>query len=313
MVGHRLETLLRCALPAALLLASGATPGATLLPLEVEVRARCVAPGEPLRLIVTAPQPLESLSASFLGEELELTRVAAADGAERWTAWTLVPLDHRGGTEAVELSGRTRSGGEAGGTLALTVEHKEFPEERLSVAPGYVNPPADVERRLQAERAKLAAVYRAREAPLELDTPFVRPVEGPPTSIFGMRRFFNDEPRSPHPGLDLRAATGTPVHCSGPGRVALAENLYYSGNTVIVDHGGGLFTLYAHLSEILVEEGSAARAGQLIGKAGATGRVTGPHLHWGAKIGDRPFDPTALLDPELFDAAGAGDASAGSR
>jgi murein DD-endopeptidase MepM/ murein hydrolase activator NlpD len=117
---------------------------------------------------------------------------------------------------------------------------------------------------------------------------------------------YNGEPRSPHPGLDLRAASGTPVESSGAGHVCLAEDLYYSGNTVILDHGGGLFTVYAHLSRLLVSEGDAVEAGHILGLSGATGRVTGPHLHWGAKIGDRPFDPAALLDPRLFGSADRG-------
>jgi murein DD-endopeptidase MepM/ murein hydrolase activator NlpD len=132
------------------------------------------------------------------------------------------------------------------------------------------------------------------------DGPFVRPVPGEPTSIFGTRRIFNGKPRSPHPGLDLRAAEGTEVRASGPGKVVIAQDLYYSGNIVILDHGGGLFTLYAHLSELRVAEGDAIAAGQTIGLSGSTGRVTGPHLHWGAKIGNHPFDPRALLDPALF-------------
>jgi murein DD-endopeptidase MepM/ murein hydrolase activator NlpD len=118
--------------------------------------------------------------------------------------------------------------------------------------------------------------------------------------VFGTRRFFNDEPRSPHPGLDLRAAEGTPVRCSGPGTVVVADDLYYSGGTVVVDHGGGLFTLYAHLSSIDAVEGATVAAGEIVGRSGSTGRVTGPHLHWGAKIGDVPFDPRALLDEGLF-------------
>jgi murein DD-endopeptidase MepM/ murein hydrolase activator NlpD len=130
--------------------------------------------------------------------------------------------------------------------------------------------------------------------------PFVRPVPGEPTSRFGTRRLFNGEPRSPHPGIDLRAAAGATVAAAGGGRVVLADELYYSGNLVILDHGGGLFTLYAHLSRIDVREGQSVRRGERLGLAGATGRVTGPHLHWGAKVGDREFDPTALLDPALF-------------
>jgi murein DD-endopeptidase MepM/ murein hydrolase activator NlpD len=146
----------------------------------------------------------------------------------------------------------------------------------------------------------LVAVYESRRLVVPPGQPFLRPVPGDPTSVFGTRRFFNEQPRDPHPGLDLRASTGTPVISSGAGRVALAAELYYAGGTVIVDHGGGLFTVYAHLSELLVEDGDEVDAGSRIGLSGATGRVTGPHLHWGAKIGNRPFDPEALLDPRLF-------------
>jgi murein DD-endopeptidase MepM/ murein hydrolase activator NlpD len=128
----------------------------------------------------------------------------------------------------------------------------------------------------------------------------VKPVPGDPTSEFGTHRFFNGEPRAPHPGIDLHAASGTPVFASGPGRVALAEDLYYSGGTVIVDHGGGLFTIYAHLSRIESKAGATIEAGQQLGLSGATGRVTGPHLHWGARVGEAIFDPRALLDPRLF-------------
>jgi murein DD-endopeptidase MepM/ murein hydrolase activator NlpD len=126
------------------------------------------------------------------------------------------------------------------------------------------------------------------------------PVPGKPTGIFGERRFFNGQPRSPHPGLDLKAATGTPVLAAGAGRVALACDLYWTGGTVVIDHGGGLFTVYGHLSKVEVAEGTVVEAGARVGLSGATGRVTGPHLHWGAKIGDVPVDPRALRDARLF-------------
>jgi murein DD-endopeptidase MepM/ murein hydrolase activator NlpD len=186
------------------------------------------------------------------------------------------------------------------GTHALTIRNKDFPEEHLSVSSKYVEPPAEVQERLARERAEVSKVYRMRTDRIQVGGAFVRPVPGEPTSIFGTRRLFNGKPRSPHPGLDLRAATGTTVKAAGAGVVGIAQDLYYSGNTVIIDHGGGLFTIYAHLSEIDVSAGDEVAAGAVIGKSGATGRVTGPHLHWGAKIGDRPFDPTALLDPALF-------------
>jgi murein DD-endopeptidase MepM/ murein hydrolase activator NlpD len=212
----------------------------------------------------------------------------------------MIGLDQEPLTASIEFRGTTRGGREALGTWAITVGAKEFPEENLKVAPKFVEPPPQALQRIALERAKLERIYRHREAYSPPTAPFVRPVSGNKTSIFGMRRLFNGEPRSPHSGLDLRAEERTPVHTSGPGRVVLAEDLYYSGNVVIVDHGGGLFTLYAHLSEIKVAAGVSVASGDLLGLSGSTGRVTGPHLHWGAKIGDRPFDPEALLEAALF-------------
>lgn len=268
--------------------------------LEIDWRAREAVPGEAVRVRVVAPVALERLRGRFLDGEFFLSPDREG-GGRRWSGWTMIALDQEPITGSIDVSGVTVDGRPAQATVAVTVAPKEFPEERLTVSSAYVEPPADVQRRLARERAELAAIYELRSDDLTVGEPFLRPVPGVPTSKFGTRRFFNDQPRSPHPGLDLRAATGTPVVASGAGRVVLAQDLYYSGNTVIVDHGGGLFTLYAHLSEIGVEAGATVARGETVGLSGATGRVTGPHLHWGAKIGDRPFDPRSLLEPSLFD------------
>jgi murein DD-endopeptidase MepM/ murein hydrolase activator NlpD len=216
-----------------------------------------------------------------------------------WSGWSMIGLDQNPGETSLEIQAVASSGEHRVATRAVTVKSKAFPEENLTVSSKYVEPPKELQDRLTRERAKLKKIY-ARRGPSTLTSPFLRPAPGDPTSIFGTRRLFNGKPRSPHPGLDLRAGTGTPVQASGDGSVVLAEDLYYSGNIVILDHGGGLFTLYAHLSRIDVAEGDLIRAGQQLGLSGDTGRVTGPHLHWGAKIGDEPFDPTALLDPRLY-------------
>lgn len=283
---------------------SGASAGTVAL--EVNLRSRSPAPGEPVRLVVDSPVPLASLSATFLDREIFM--VHAEDGAagpgetppERWSGWAMIGLDREPGMAAVEVEGLATDGRPAAGTRAVTILRKVFPTEDLKVAPRYVTPPPEVRERLDRERTLLARLYETRTAlPPQVGT-FIRPVPGEATSVFGTRRFFNGEPRSPHPGLDLKADAGTPVRASGPGNVLVARDLYYSGHTVIIDHGGGLFTLYAHLSRIDVEEGRNVVRGEVIAASGATGRVTGPHLHWGAKIGDEPFDPTALLDEALF-------------
>ncbi len=266
-----------------------------------ELHARRLAPGEPIRLEVRAPEALRSLQAEFLGHLVHFSPAAAGTASEVWWGWSMVDLDQSPGIASIEFSGTSLRGRPVVGTHALTILDGSFPSERLDVAPKYVEPPAEARERLKVERKRLGEIYADRRPiPSELRV-FGRPVPGEPTSVFGTRRIYNGKPRAPHPGLDLRAAEGTPVVSSGAGLVVMARDLYYSGNTVIVDHGGGLFTLYAHLSAILVDEGQQVDLDQALGRSGSTGRVTGPHLHWGAKIGDRPFDPSALLDPALFE------------
>jgi hypothetical protein len=297
-----------CAVPA-LLLASGVAASLTwavvclasgVLPVSIDLRARAFGPGEPVRVDVVSSEPLETLEGSFLDRAVFFMREGGDGDGERWSGWTMIALDEAPRSVALEVWGRSVSGRSVAGTRAVTIQPGSFPRETLSVAPKYVEPPPDVRERLAKERKELNALYATRRVVALSERAFVRPVPGEATSVFGTQRVFNGKPRAPHSGLDLRAATGTPVKSSGDGRVGLAADLYYSGNTIIVDHGGGLFTVYAHLSELLVGKNDQVAAGQLLGLSGATGRVTGPHLHWGAKIGKRPFDPTALLDARLF-------------
>lgn len=283
--------------------APAARADAGSLPLELALRARELAPGEPVRVEVRAPAPLADLAAEFLGTPVDLQ--PAGEDRRLWTGWAMVALDEPAGMHALEVAGRDATGRPAAGTLGFRVVEREFPEERLTVQSKYVAPPPETQERLAREREKLDRIYARRSPLADPAGRFVRPVDGVPTSTFGTRRFFNDQPRDPHSGLDLRAATGTPVQAAGRGEVVLAEDLYYSGNTVILDHGGGLFTLYAHLSRIDVAEGDVVEPGRTVGLSGATGRVTAPHLHWGAKIDRRPFQPLALLDPALWEGPAA--------
>jgi murein DD-endopeptidase MepM/ murein hydrolase activator NlpD len=262
--------------------------------------ARAYAPGEIVRFdVVTDPQ-VTKLHGEFQGAPLAFSRAPREATDPEWIAWGVIPLDAAAGAAVYRLTAERADGSSFAISPSLPIEAKSFPEQRLTVESKFVNPPKAALTRIAREKKKLGEIYARRTGLPPPASPFVRPVPGEPTSEFGTRRFFNGEPRSPHPGIDLRAASGTPVLVAGPGRVALAADLYYSGGTVIVDHGGGLFTVYAHLSKIEAKEGATVKPGDPVGLSGATGRVTGPHLHWGARVGDAIFDPRALLDPRLF-------------
>lgn len=264
-------------------------------PLEVTVHARAIVPGEPLRIVVTPTVPLAKATASLFGSEFDL----AQDGP-RWIGWAVIDLDRKPGRYTLLVQGTLEAGGSVEARRPLTVAKKVFPTQKLTVEPKFVEPPKEAQERIARERSLLNEIYARRSAARALDAPFVRPVPGNPTSAFGLRRVFNGKPRAPHGGLDLQAASGSKVLASGPGTVAYAGDLYFSGLTVVIDHGAGLFTLYAHLSEIAVAEGAQVAAGDVVGLSGATGRVTGPHLHWGARVGEAIFDPRALLDARVF-------------
>ncbi|HJT17882.1 MAG TPA: M23 family metallopeptidase, partial [Thermoanaerobaculia bacterium] len=126
-------------------------------------------------------------------------------------------------------------------------------------------------------------------------SPFIDPIAGVKGTNFGVRRIFNGEPRAPHSGADLHAAAGTPVHATNRGRVVLAKNLFFTGNTVLLDHGFGIYSLYAHLSRIDVHAGETVNRGEVVGLVGATGRVTAPHLHWGMRVQGARVDPFSLV------------------
>ena len=267
---------------------------------EVVLRARALEPGEIVRVdVASAGCALASPKATFLDQKIAF--VADGEAKKSWSGWLVIPLDRGPGNVDVVVDTSCADGtGHQEVRHAILVEPKTFTEQKLDVESKYVNPPKAALVRIDKEKKRLAEVY-ARRTPIPASSSaFVMPVPGDPTSEFGSRRILNGVPKAPHPGIDLRAATGTPVAAAGGGVVAIASDLYYSGNTVILDHGAGLFTVYAHLSKIEVKEGATVKAGERLGLSGATGRVTGPHLHWGGRVGGEIIDPRGLTDPKLF-------------
>jgi murein DD-endopeptidase MepM/ murein hydrolase activator NlpD len=182
---------------------------------------------------------------------------------------------------------------------ALDVAPGHFVVQRIDgLPPQTVTPDPETLKRIVAEAGRMKAARHAETPLLDAFVRFVWPVTGPLSGSWGSQRILNGEPRSPHLGVDIAAPTGTPVLAPAGGVVRLAATGFVlTGGTIILDHGYRLSTLYAHLSQVEVKEGEAVRQGQEIGKVGATGRVTGPHLHWGAAVGEVQVDPSTLVPP----------------
>jgi hypothetical protein len=182
-------------------------------------------------------------------------------------------------------------------TPRLPVAPRRTRSERLQTDPRFLQPPESLRSRIETERALVRELKRrTHDTPRRWRVPFIRPRPGPVTSAFGTGRIFNGQLRSRHLGVDFDGAVGDSVLATNRGVVAYAGDLYYSGTTVFIDHGAGLLSAYLHLSSVLVAAGDSVAPGQLIGRVGASGRVTGPHLHWLASYGNITVDPMDLLD-----------------
>ncbi|HEU4590836.1 MAG TPA: M23 family metallopeptidase [Steroidobacteraceae bacterium] len=179
--------------------------------------------------------------------------------------------------------------------IAFEVVAKQYAVQQLKVAPGQVNLSAENEARVKREQEKVRAAMQEFSASTPATMRMSPPVPGRRSSSFGLRRVFNGESRNPHSGMDIAAPAGTPIHLPLPGRVVDVGSYFFNGNNVIVDHGQGLMTMYCHLSKIRVELGQQLEAGDVLGNVGATGRVTGPHLHWGVILNGASVDPALFL------------------
>ena len=258
-------------------------------PIQISARARSLRPGEVVVLAIVPPVATDALRVFVFDRE-----VAAYKDGDTWRAIVGVDLDVTPGTYPITVES-AGAGTAARGTHDLRIAPRTFRTRRLTVDQAFVTPPASEQPRIERESALLAATWQS-SAPSRLwTTAFVRPVPQAANSAFGTRSIFNGKPLSSHGGADFLSPAGTPIRAPNAGRIAVARSLYFSGNTVIIDHGLGLFSLLAHLSKIDVEEGEMVTAGQRVGLAGATGRVTGAHLHWAVRAGGARVDPLSLL------------------
>jgi murein DD-endopeptidase MepM/ murein hydrolase activator NlpD len=258
--------------------------------LHVTTAARAMVPGELIVVTISGAADASRVETTLFDKAVAAARNPGGD----WQAIVGIDLDQAAGAYA--LTTRAFVGPtQLTDRQQLKVGRKEFATRTLRVSPDFVDPPAGVQSRIADDAAFLRAVFERVTSERFWRVPFVQPVAAAPNSRFGTRSVFNGQRRSPHNGADFPAGTGTPVKAPNAGRIVAARDLYFSGQTVIIDHGTGLFSTLAHLSRIDVREGDSVEPGDVVGLVGATGRVTGPHLHWALRVSGARVDPMSAL------------------
>lgn len=215
-------------------------------------------------------------------------KVATIKEDGKWYAVIGLPLKTKVGHQEIRMDGKG---------LSFNVNAKDYPEQRITLKTRkHIDLSAADLKRHRGEKKKAQAAFTFFSDDISPDFAFLKPVQGPYSSPFGLKRFFNGEPRNPHSGLDIAAPTGTNIKSPASGKVVLTGNFFFNGNVVYVDHGQGLISMFCHLSEINVQKGDLLDKGRVLGKVGATGRVTGPHLHWSVSLNNARIDPMLLLE-----------------
>ncbi len=266
----------------------------------VEVTAPTLSPaqGQLMLLMITSPAPLEDLKAGWAGQSLHFWQ--AQEGENTYNAFLGVDLLKKPGTYPMSISAMLGNGERVGCSVSLSIQKGDFIVERLNVENRYVELSQEDLERSRRESARIRKIFSSVTPEKlwqgEFRLPLGERFKG--SGNFGKRRILNDQPRSPHSGEDFSAPTGTPIHAPQRGRVVVVQDLFFSGNTVVLDHGFGLYTYHCHMSAFSVEEGDMVEAGTVLGKVGATGRVTGPHLHWTVRLNNLRVNPRDLI--ELF-------------
>lgn len=262
---------------------------------RLSVAGRAFQRGEILLVIAEENDPRTAPTARFQDRDLDFFP-AASTGT--WLAFIGLDLDASTGPATLQAVLRDAKGRPSNWTETFTVGAGTFPVRSLHVKQRYVTLSVRNTDRAEDEAKRLHELFIHGEERRLFEGRFDSPIPNVRTARFGERRVFNGQPRSPHSGMDLKAKVGTPVRAPAAGRVALADPqhpLLFSGQTILLDHGLGVTTLYAHLSQILVKKNDLVRKGQIIGKVGRTGRATGPHLHWGLKFHEARVDPFSLV------------------
>lgn len=210
----------------------------------------------------------------------------------QWVAAVGIPLSAKTGTHHLNIAG----GNPAQASLEFAVKPKAYREQRITLKnKRQVNPLKQDLKRIGREKEEMVAAFREWRQTNPQFTSFIIPVQGEISSPFGLKRFFNNQPRNPHSGLDIAAPEGTPVNAPAGGIVTVTGNYFFNGNTVLINHGNGLVSMYCHMQQIDVQPGATIEQGEQIGTVGKTGRATGPHLHWSVSLNDVRVEPGLLI------------------
>ena len=223
-------------------------------------------------------------------------RVLVVKNNHLWFAVVGISLSEKPGNHQITL----KSDGQQNLLIEFVVQSKDYPAQYITLKnKRMVNPNPDDLARIKRERAPIKKALRTWRETDDVDTNFALPVQGRLSSPFGLKRFFNNQPRNPHSGLDIAAPAGTPITAPAPGVIINTGNYYFNGNTVLLDHGQGLISGYFHMQNIKVKSGQWVSRGDKLGTVGATGRVTGPHLHWNIYLNRSKVDPALFISNHL--------------
>jgi murein DD-endopeptidase MepM/ murein hydrolase activator NlpD len=286
-----------------LILAGSLSAGQAVLRIQarsgaaIELTARSLQPGEVILAVLHGTPDVGTAELAFLGKRYGLTPNGPAG-----LPFALLGIDLETKPGSYRLTARFKNGSDQEELVEqyIRIEAKSFPRANIILADeSLITPPPEAAQRIAREQQLLAKVFHESGAEWLAQGSFILPNPGRLKPNFGERRFYNGHPRSPHSGVDISAGMGEPVSASNAGRVVLARDLYFSGHSVILDHGLGVFTFYCHFSKLEVQEGQAVRRGDLLGLVGSTGRATGPHLHWSVRLQDARVDPLSLLSLAL--------------
>ena len=250
-----------------------------------------VAQGEVVRILLRGATNGSEMKGSWQGQPVEFFKI----DEEHYGSLVGIDLKLAPGTYPLEVAVNPPGNSTLTKRRSITVVDKDYGVQRLTLPPNMVTLDSATLKRVRKEGARFSRLWYKQNPRRYWQGNFVRPVPGERTTPFGLRRILNGEPRSSHSGVDLRATEGEPVRATNHGKVVLVGEFYFHGKAVVIDHGWGIYSMYFHLSQVGVAAGDFIGKNAIIGLAGSTGRATGPHLHWGVRLGGARVDPFALL------------------